>query len=266
MLKINWLIDNLFMVDYRRTLLVLITFVFCLTIFGCNSEHSAWNRAKNRNTIESYKTYLKEYDHGVHVAQARQLLAERQEDLDWKNIKSVNRSQQLSASEREDSLKNFISRYPSSVHIIQAKELIIGDKLSDSISSLLFLAMDGCSLMLKPSTPNSFYSCGSNITMFTYLDTLSPWGVGKISYVALRGSMLRVGPEGRGHINGKVQIKFFFQHKKVMDIVIGVAANKMGVIDSVGMDALVQGIPYRHEKNGNWSPLPKPKSRKDSKQ
>lgn len=81
--------------------------------------------------------------------------------------------------------------------------------------------------------------------------TLHPWGPVVLKLTALKGGVLRVMPDARMCLFGKVKIETFAKHKIVMSIVAQVSASKLAVLNTGS--ALVQGVSYRAD-GGTWTP------------
>lgn len=100
---------------YQCRAFVFLGGVVCLVaLVGCDREPAAWSSAKGKNTVEAYESYLKEHAAGPHALEAKQLLAERQEDRTWDKAKSTGTI---------EGVDTYLAAYPQGRLVTDAKKL-----------------------------------------------------------------------------------------------------------------------------------------------
>jgi outer membrane protein assembly factor BamD (BamD/ComL family) len=143
---------------YRCRAFVFLGVLVCLIgLVGCDREPAAWSRAKDKNTIEAYESYLKEHAAGPHAVEAKQLLAERQEDRAWDKAQSTGTTEavdkylaaypqgrfatdakkcrnglvetqvwtQAKAANTIDSVESFLRQYPQTQRKAEAEQILV---------------------------------------------------------------------------------------------------------------------------------------------
>lgn len=99
---------------HRYRALVFLGALACVVgLAGCDREPAAWNSAKGRNTAEAYESYLKEHAAGPHAVEAKQRLAERQEDRAWDKAKSMDTT---------EAVDKYLAAYPQGRFVTDAKK------------------------------------------------------------------------------------------------------------------------------------------------
>jgi hypothetical protein len=99
---------------HRRVLIYIV--VISLIISGCATEENAWQKAADDNTIESYKTFLKEYPEGEFAEKAKIRIEIFEDKLSWEAALENNTIQ---------SYENYLSSFPRGAFTGKANSVIL---------------------------------------------------------------------------------------------------------------------------------------------
>lgn len=93
----------------RKQFVCCLAFAIFLLILtaGCGSEASHWEKTKQTNTAEAYKSFLNNYPNSQYVAEAKT----RIEELEWADTKAKNTL---------EGYRDYTAKYPTSNRIIRA--------------------------------------------------------------------------------------------------------------------------------------------------
>ncbi len=94
----------------RYPSLFILVVALSILLTGCG-ESGAWSRAKDANSIESFKAYLQEYPAGEYAADAK----ERIREIKWSSSSSAMEAEQIEA---------YLQEYPTAPNLEEAKKLL----------------------------------------------------------------------------------------------------------------------------------------------
>jgi outer membrane protein assembly factor BamD (BamD/ComL family) len=105
---------------YHISLIGLVCIVLLLA--GCKSQKSEWQHAQQKNTVEAYQKYTKDYPNGKHVDDANKQIAhikeqreKQQARADWQSAKQMNTPR---------AYQQFLQKHSDSQYADEAKQRI----------------------------------------------------------------------------------------------------------------------------------------------
>jgi outer membrane protein assembly factor BamD (BamD/ComL family) len=84
-----------------------------ITLCGCSSAETDWNKASTANTVAAYQQFLSDHPTGQHSVDAADRIHALQDDQAWTQAKQANSA---------ESYRDYLQQHPAGTHLKEAQE------------------------------------------------------------------------------------------------------------------------------------------------